>query len=86
MRKLTDRKKLSDVYNHPEDFFGQGSAVNVTGYNKHCDVKGQDCQYLPHPEQFMWYDELHPSEVTDKVIADEFVKVIGGKSKYATYW
>ncbi|PLN85324.1 glycoside hydrolase [Aspergillus taichungensis] len=77
---------LSDAYNHPEDFFGQGSAVNVTGYNKHCDVKGQNCQNLPHPEQFMWYDELHPSEVTDKVIADEFVKVIRGKSKYATYW
>jgi hypothetical protein len=34
----------------------------------------------------MWYDELHPSEQTDKAIAREFVNVVKGASKYATYW
>lgn len=34
----------------------------------------------------MWYDELHPSEQTDRVIAREFLEVIKGKSKWATYW
>jgi hypothetical protein len=34
----------------------------------------------------MWYDELHPSEQTDRVIAREFVDVVKGKSKWATYW
>lgn len=34
----------------------------------------------------MWYDELHPSERTDQVIAKEFAKVVKGLSSYATYW
>jgi hypothetical protein len=34
----------------------------------------------------MWYDELHPSEQTDRVIAREFVDVVKGGSKWATYW
>jgi hypothetical protein len=34
----------------------------------------------------MWYDTLHPSEQTDKFIAEEFVQVVKGKSKWATYW
>jgi hypothetical protein len=38
------------------------------------------------PDSFMWYDELHPSEQTDRVIAREFVDVVKGNSKWATYW
>jgi phospholipase/lecithinase/hemolysin len=34
----------------------------------------------------MWWDDLHPSEQTQRVIAREFVSVIEGKSQYASYW
>lgn len=34
----------------------------------------------------MWYDALHPSEQTDRVIAANFVEVVKGTSKWATYW
>jgi hypothetical protein len=34
----------------------------------------------------MWYDELHPSEQTDRVVAREFIKVVGEGSKWATYY
>jgi hypothetical protein len=34
----------------------------------------------------MWYDELHLSEQTDRIIAREFVGVVEGGSKWATYW
>lgn len=34
----------------------------------------------------MFYDELHPSEITSKVVAKEFVKVVtGGRSKYGSW-
>lgn len=35
---------------------------------------------------FMWLDGLHPSEPTDEAITHEFVNVVKGTSKYATYW
>ncbi len=37
-------------------------------------------------DHFLWFDELHPSERADQVIAREFVNVVKGTSKYATYW
>ena len=40
----------------------------------------------PNKDAFMFYDELHPSEQTDRVIAREFVNVAKGISKWATYW
>jgi hypothetical protein len=33
----------------------------------------------------MWYDELHPSEQTNRIVAREFVNVVGGQSVYASY-
>ena len=33
----------------------------------------------------MWYDELHPSEQTGRVVAREFEQTIKGVSKWATY-
>ncbi|KAE8356133.1 hypothetical protein BDV28DRAFT_145477 [Aspergillus coremiiformis] len=76
---------LSDIYYNPEQWFGQKD-VNVTGFVKHCNAQGEDCARLPGEKTFMWFDELHPSEATDKLIAEEFVKVVRGKSDYATYW
>lgn len=32
------------------------------------------------------YDELHPTQQTERVIAREFVDVVEGSSKWATYW
>ncbi|EAW11701.1 SGNH/GDSL hydrolase family protein [Aspergillus clavatus NRRL 1] len=77
---------LSDIYDNPTVYFKGSAPPNVTGYNSHCPVSGGDCTRLPNPELFMWFDELHPSERTDQIIAEEFVKVVEGKSKYATYW
>ena len=58
----------------------------MTGYINHCNTSGGDCVRLPDEDSFMWYDTLHPSEQTDKFIAEEFVQVVKGKSKWATYW
>lgn len=53
---------------------------------KHCNADGEDCVRLQDEENFMWFDELHPSQTTDKFIAEEFVKVVNGESEWATYW
>lgn len=58
----------------------------MTGYNNHCDQKTNKCTRLPHPETFLWFDELHPSEQTDKIIAEQFIQVVKGESKWASYW
>jgi hypothetical protein len=36
--------------------------------------------------QLFRYDELHPSEQTDRIIAKNFVDILDGSSKYATYY
>lgn len=81
-QKIADSLQLSDIYFYPTDY---PEIRNVTGYINHCD-KGTQCERQPHPEQYMWFDELHPSEQTDKIIADQFVETIEGKSRWAWYW
>ncbi|KAI9925431.1 hypothetical protein MW887_005812 [Aspergillus wentii] len=75
---------MTDMYNHPSEYFG-GSA-NVSGFVKHCDLSGSNCASRDHPEGYLWYDELHPSERTDEIIAQHFMEVVRGESKWATYW
>ena len=76
---------LTDVYYNPTKYLA--SPANVTHPYYLCDPSGAPCVTstlgLDH---YMWYDELHPSEQTDKAIAREFVEVVKGGSAYATYW
>lgn len=81
-------KLITDIYNDPAAF-GFPSPTNVTGQYYLCNpVTGGSCtsQTQLGLDHFLWYDELHPSEQTDKVIAKEFISVVKGSSKYATYW
>ncbi|PWY65620.1 SGNH hydrolase [Aspergillus sclerotioniger CBS 115572] len=75
-----------DIYNNPTRYLNGSAPANVTGYNHHCDLTGTECYRLPSPDSFLWYDQLHPSERTDQVIAEEFVKVVRGESRWARYW
>ncbi|RAL01420.1 SGNH/GDSL hydrolase family protein [Aspergillus ibericus CBS 121593] len=77
---------VSDIYHHPSGYLNGSAPANVTGYEHHCNVAGTECQTLPSPDSFLWYDQLHPSERTDQIIAEEFVKVVRGESRWATYW
>jgi hypothetical protein len=82
--RTADEFQISDVYNNPDEYFAP--PANVTGYNNHCDVNGANCYRLPDPDSFLWFDELHPSQRTDQIIAQTFIQVVKGTSKYATYW
>lgn len=74
-------QQLTDIYNNPSKYLNGTAPLDVTGY-ANSDGTGKPA----NPDSFMWYDELHPSEQTDRVIAREFVDVVKGNSKWATYW
>jgi phospholipase/lecithinase/hemolysin len=60
--------------------------MNVTGSALQCNAQGDDCATASDPSSFMWYDALHPSEATSRLVAEHFVGVIEGKSKYGSYF
>lgn len=76
---------MTDIYNHPERYLT--SPANVNGVYELCDTTWSNCvKSNLSLDHFLWFDELHPSERTDEVIAKEFVNVVKGGSRYATYW
>jgi phospholipase/lecithinase/hemolysin len=77
---------MTDIYNNPANYLNGTAPLNVQGVTKLCNSSGQNCTIASSPDSYEWFDPLHPSEQTSRVIAREFVSVIGGKSKYARYW
>lgn len=77
---------ITGIYNNPSKYLA--SPANVTGQYYVCDVAtGSKCTSSSLSlDHYLWYDELHPSEKTDQVIAKEFAKVVNGSSTLATYW
>jgi phospholipase/lecithinase/hemolysin len=77
---------MTDIYNNPKAYLNGTAPSNVTGFSHVCNLQGKNCTSSNSPDSFEWFDELHLSEQTARVVAKEFVSVLGGKSKYATYW
>lgn len=77
---------ITDIWSHPADYLNGTAPANVTGVINECDVKGSNCKVAESKDSYLWYDELHPSEQADRVVAREFVGVVSGKSKWASYW
>ena len=77
---------FEDIIAAPGRYLNGSAPANVTGYVAHCNLDGSECPKSSSPDSFLWYDELHPSEQTDRIIAREFVNIIGGKGKYAAYY
>lgn len=75
-----------DIHNNPAQYLNGSAPLNVTGYDQHCNLTGGDCTRSNNPDSFLWFDELHPSEQTERVVARTFVDVVKGVSPWATYW
>ena len=82
---LLKTPQILDIYTDPSAYLNGTAPLNVTGYVNHCTVSGSNCTQLSSPDSFLWYDELHPSEQTQRIIAREFVNLLGGNGSYATY-
>lgn len=77
---------MTDMYHNPVDYLNGTAPLNVTGVANQCGVTGGNCTLAASPDSYLWYDALHPSEQTSRVVAREFVNVLRGESKYAAYW
>lgn len=77
---------LRDIHNKPEAYLE--APANVTGSYYTCD--GERFSHCVKSKNdmasFMWYDELHPSERSDEIIAENFIDVVNGNSTYGTYY
>ncbi|KAK5947243.1 hypothetical protein PMZ80_001392 [Knufia obscura] len=80
---------LSDIYDNPTAYLNGTQPANVTGFEHHCTPDQSECTLMYNgtsSDSFMWYDELHPSEQTDRIIARTFLDVLNGNSTYAQYY
>ncbi|KAK3115103.1 hypothetical protein LTR53_005880 [Teratosphaeriaceae sp. CCFEE 6253] len=77
---------MQDIHDNPAAYLNGTAPLNVTSTVNQCNVTGGDCVASTSPDSFLWYDELHPSEQTERVVARTFVDVVKGVSGYATYW
>ncbi|KAH6844794.1 carbohydrate esterase family 16 protein [Chaetomium sp. MPI-CAGE-AT-0009] len=73
-----------DIFSEPAKYLD--APYNTTGYYRHCDwSKPNPCvDQLGSLDSFMWFDALHPSNITSSVVAKNFLEVVAGKSKYGT--
>ena len=71
---------VREVYFHPDSYYNGSLATNVTSYITLSE------ETRSSPDSFMWWDGLHPSEQTGRIIARNFIEVLNGTSKYAQYW
>jgi phospholipase/lecithinase/hemolysin len=77
---------MTDIYYHPTSYLNGTAPANVQGVEHLCNAAGGNCTSTDSPDSFMWYDPLHPSEQTSRIVAREFVGVLSGKSRWASYW
>lgn len=76
---------ISDIYYNPSQFLNGTAPLVVDHPVKVCNA-ADVCTVNSSPDSYLWYDDLHPSEQADRNFAKEFLNVIGGTSKYATYY
>lgn len=76
---------LGDIYSRPAVYLnGTTVPLNVTAPDNKCN-HNKVCVRGSSPDSYLWYDDLHPSEQAGRVVAREFIGVLGGKSKWAKY-
>ncbi|TQN69565.1 Acetylesterase [Colletotrichum shisoi] len=74
---------LGDIHAEPSKYLS--SPANVTGVYRACDPVTRVCVDSSEAKSsFLWYDELHPSERAEEIVAQHFIDVVYGNSTYGT--
>ncbi|KAJ3765584.1 GDSL lipase/acylhydrolase [Lentinula raphanica] len=84
---------FQDMLSNPSAYLNGTAPLNVTGCINSCvfQVNEPDsgvCTLVNGTDRdsYLWYDELHPSEQADRIVAREMALVMEGKtSKWATW-
>ncbi|GFF52411.1 GDSL Lipase/Acylhydrolase family protein [Aspergillus udagawae] len=74
---------MTDIWANPSHYLNGTAPYNVASSVYRC---GSPCAPNAVRDSYLWYDDLHPSEQTDRIIAREFVNLVKGKSKWAKNW
>lgn len=84
------------MYTQPARYFNGTAPLNVTGAAVSCVYAANEstsssgaCTTANGTDRdsFLWYDELHPSEQADRVVARAVTDVFEGKSeRYTTFY
>jgi len=86
---------FSDMIAHPANYLNGTVPLNVTGAVLACVfAENQDTQSGGNcteatgsaKDSFLWFDELHPSEQADRVVARQITNAIQRKSEKWTTW
>lgn len=81
--KLPLSQQMSDIWQNPSQYLNGTVPFNVTGYITGC---GSACSDASVRDSYMWYDPLHPSEQTTRIIAREFVDIVNGNGTWSKTW
>jgi len=83
-----------DMFNRPAVYFNGTAPLNVTGSVNACvfPFQGQPgnpvCTVAQGTDRdsFLWFDELHPSEQANRIVAREISLIIQGRSNQWATW
>jgi len=86
---------FTDMYDNPQSYLNGTAPLNVTGCVNSCVYALNESTADPgtcttatgsDADSFLWYDELHPSQQSDRNLAKEITAVMKGEqSKWATW-
>ncbi|KAF9560331.1 hypothetical protein CPC08DRAFT_818293 [Agrocybe pediades] len=86
---------FADMFANPSLYLNGTAPLNVTGAVQACvfelnestsDTGSCTIAHGTDRDSFLWFDELHPSEQADRIVAREIAQVIEGKKNKWTTW
>ncbi|KDR73972.1 hypothetical protein GALMADRAFT_596103 [Galerina marginata CBS 339.88] len=83
---------FADMFAHPALYLNGTAPLNVTGSVNACvfPLNGNTgtCTTATGTDRdsFLWFDELHPSEQADRIVAREIAQVVVGQKNKWTTW
>ncbi|KAK0505638.1 carbohydrate esterase family 16 protein [Armillaria luteobubalina] len=83
---------FQDIHDNPAAYLNGTAPLNVTGAAVSCvfaEGGGSSVCTTAHGsdrDSFLWYDELHPSEQADRIVAREIAQVARGEENKWTTW
>ncbi|EJD42561.1 hypothetical protein AURDEDRAFT_199605 [Auricularia subglabra TFB-10046 SS5] len=84
---------FTDMHRHPARYFNGTAPLNVTGSISACvfqangDMDTASCSTATgtDADSFLWFDELHPSEQADRIVAEAVAAAMTGSTRW-TLW
>ncbi|KAF5313555.1 hypothetical protein D9758_018922 [Tetrapyrgos nigripes] len=71
---------FQDIFDHPENYLNGTAPFNIAGCITCSGAQGTD------QDSYLWFDQLHPSEQADRIVAREIAKVFEGEENQWTTW